>query len=158
MNGIAAFLTADHGRLNALKSRAASDPKAYAAFRRGLLKHIAMEETILLPAVKRLRGAPLALAQQIRLGHGAMTALLTPTPTPAIRAAMRAILKVHNKLEEDNGGIYAQCEKVLGAEAPKILEALKNAPDVPLAPHTDSPKAIASVNRALEAAGYPPLP
>ncbi|HXT01435.1 MAG TPA: hemerythrin domain-containing protein [Elusimicrobiota bacterium] len=158
MNGIASFLSADHDRLGALKSRSASDPKAYAAFRRGLLKHIAMEETILLPAVKRLRGTPLALAKQVRLGHSAITALLTPTPTPAIRAAMRAILKVHNKLEEDDGGIYAQCEQVLGDEVPKVLEALKAAPDVPPAPHSDSPKALAAVNRALEAAGYPPLP
>ncbi|HXT01439.1 MAG TPA: hemerythrin domain-containing protein [Elusimicrobiota bacterium] len=151
---LASFLSTDHDRLDTLLSQSASHPQAYESFRRGLLKHVGMEEMILLPAVKRLTGAPLALAAKIRLDHGALTALMIPSPTPAVLAAVRAILEEHNRLEEQPGGLYEQCEQALGAEAPKVLEALKNAPDIPPAAHVDSPRALASVKRALEAAGY----
>lgn len=154
MSAIAAFLSADHDRLDALLSQADSNPQAYESFRRGLLKHVGMEEMILLPAAKRLRGTPLELAAKIRLDHGALTALMIPSPTPAVLKAVRAILTEHNRLEEQAGGLYEQCEEALGAEAPKVLEALKNAPDIPPAPHVDSGRALASVKRALEAAGY----
>jgi hypothetical protein len=157
MSAIAGFLAADHDRLDELLSRAAEDPQAAEAFRRGLLKHIGMEEMILLPAAKRLSGAPLALAAKIRLDHGALTALMIPSPTSAVLAAVRAILEPHNRLEEEDGGLYAQCEAAVAAEAPRLLEALKAAPDIPPAPHVDSPRALESVRRALAAAGYGPL-
>ena len=151
---IVQFLSTDHSILDALLTRAPTDPQACESFRRGLLKHVGMEEMILLPAVKRLRGAPLALAAKIRLDHGALTALMIPSPTPAVLAAVRAILEPHNRLEEDEGGLYDQCEQALGAAAQAVLEKLKAAPDIPPAPHVDSPQALASVKRALAAAGY----
>lgn len=154
MGAITSLLSTDHSLLDALLTRAPTDPQACESFRRGLLKHVGMEEMILLPAVKRLCGAPLALAAKIRLDHGALTALMIPSPTPAVFAAVRAILEPHNRLEEDEGGLYDQCEQALGAEAPAVLEKLKAAPDIPPAPHVDSPQALASVKRALAAAGY----
>ena len=146
MAGITLFLSSDHDHLDSLLSQSDSHPQAYSSFRRGLLKHVGMEEMILLPAVKRLTGAPLALAAKIRLDHGALTALMIPSPTPAVLAAVRAILKEHNRLEEQDGGLYEQCEQALGAEAPKVLEALKNAPDIPPAAHADTPQASTSRN------------
>jgi hypothetical protein len=51
---VASFLAGDHVRLDALLRRAtaprAIDEAAYAEFRAGLLRHIGMEEKILLPA------------------------------------------------------------------------------------------------------------
>jgi len=52
------YLAGDHDRLDALLERAMSDPAnidaaAYAQFRAGLLKHIAMEEKVLLPAAQK---------------------------------------------------------------------------------------------------------
>lgn len=154
MENITRLLSNDHDRLDALLFQADANAQAYESFRRGLLKHVGMEEMILLPAVKRLRGAPLELAAKIRLDHGALTALMIPSPTPAVLKAVRAILTEHNRLEEQAGGLYEQCEEALGAEAPKVLEALEKAPDIPPAPHVDSPQALASVRRALAAAGY----
>ncbi|MBI2366139.1 MAG: hemerythrin domain-containing protein [Deltaproteobacteria bacterium] len=81
------YLADDHARLESLLQSATMrpdsiDPKPYAAFRAGLLKHIAMEEKILLPAAQRMRGGePLTLAAKLRLDHGALAALLVPTPT-----------------------------------------------------------------------------
>jgi hypothetical protein len=55
------FLADDHVRLDGLLRRAATDAAhidraAYAESRAGLLKHIGMEEKILLPAAQRARG------------------------------------------------------------------------------------------------------
>ena len=155
------FLSDDHARLDALLQRAADDAAAgidsaaYAAFRAGLLKHIGMEEKILLPAAQRARGGePLPIAAKLRLDHGALAALLVPHPTPAVVAALRAILAAHNPIEEDPGGVYDTCEQLAGAERDAILARLRAAPEVPLAPHVDGPRVFASARRALERAGY----
>ena len=80
------LLADDHRRLEALLDRATTDPAridhaAYAAFRSGLLKHIGMEEKILIPTAQRLRGGkPVRVAAALRLQHGAIAALLVPTP------------------------------------------------------------------------------
>ena len=104
------FLAEDHARLDGLLQGSMTETgtinrAAYAEFRVGLLTHISMEERILLPAVQRMRGGePLAKAAKLRLDHGALAALLVPTPTPAIIAALRAILGAHNMIEEGPGG------------------------------------------------------
>ncbi len=56
------YLADDHARLDALLQRSAAraggiETSAYTEFRAGLLKHIAMEEKILLPAAQRARAA-----------------------------------------------------------------------------------------------------
>jgi hypothetical protein len=41
-----------------------------------------MEEKVLLPAAQKARGGePLQIAAKLRLDHGALAALLVPTPT-----------------------------------------------------------------------------
>lgn len=157
MGDIARFLAEDHDRLDALLARADADAEAYEAFRRGLLKHVGMEEMILLPAAKRLAGRPVKYAEQVRLDHGAITGLLIPSPTPKVLSAIRAILQWHNVLEEREGGLYAECEAALGVGIIPILERLKNAPDIPPAPHVDAERVFESIRRAIAAAGYQPL-
>ncbi len=152
-------LASDHQRLDDLLERAMSgqtiDAAAYHQFRAGLLKHIGMEEKILLPAAQRLRGEkPLAVAAKLRLDHGALAALLVPPPTVPIISAIRAILELHNPIEEDPGGMYEQCEELAGAELDKILRQLQEAPDVRVAPNVDSPNVLEMTRRALAKAGY----
>jgi hypothetical protein len=86
--------------------------------------------------------------------HGALTALLVPTPTPAIVAAIRTILERHNPLEENPGGVYEQCEQLAGAEADKILKRLQAAPAVKMLPHVDNAFVMEAARRALQRAGY----
>jgi hypothetical protein len=154
------LLADDHARLDGLLRRALTeaggiDGAAYAEFRAGLLKHISMEEKILLPAAQRIRGGePVPLAAQVRLDHGALAALLVPTPTPAIVAALRTILETHNALEEGPGGVYECCERLAGTEAEILLAQLTAAPAVPVAPHADGPQVMAVVRRALARAGH----
>ena len=81
-------------------------------------------------------------------------ALLVPTPTPSIVAAIRAILKAHNPIEEGPDGLYAQCEQVAGVEADRILAQLQAAPEVKVAPHIETAQVLEATRRALVKAGY----
>ena len=154
------YLAEDHDRLDTLLMRSAADPgnidmTAYAQFRSGLLHHIRMEETVLLPAALRLQGGrPLAIAERIRLDHGALTALMVPPPDGSVLNTLRAILQVHNALEEQEGGMYHVCEQLAGEEAEILLRQLKNVPDVPLHPHNPKPEILEATRRAVERAGH----
>ncbi|HYA27224.1 MAG TPA: hemerythrin domain-containing protein [Acidobacteriota bacterium] len=154
------YLADDHRRLDALLERAMSDrdnidASAYAQFRAGLLKHIGMEEKILFPAAQKRRGGePFPVAPRLRLDHGALVALLVPSPTASVVAAIRAILETHNPIEEDAGGMYDQCENVVGNDAEDILRQLQNYSEVKVLPHVDSPFVIEAARRALARAGY----
>ena len=158
-NPIARRLTADHGRLAALLNAAAArpdavDPVPYAEFRRGLLRHIAIEEKLLLPAAQAARdGAPLPVAARLRLDHGAIAALLVPSPTPAIVATLRHVLARHNPLEEGAEGLYAECDRLLAAQADAIAAEMEAYPEIPVSPHNDRPSVLPAVERALERAG-----
>lgn len=154
------YLADDHRRLEGVLQRATAaagsiDPTAYLEFRGGLLRHIGMEEKILLPAAQAARGGDaLPLAARLRLDHGALAALLVMTPTDAIVAAIRAILRAHNPVEEGPDGIYAQCERLAGFDADHVLTRLQNAPPVAMAPYSDSDTAKQSARQALRRAGY----
>ncbi len=159
---ITTYLAADHERLEAALCRAVERPEAidltaYDEFRRGLLRHIGIEEKILLPAARRAReGEPLAMATRLRLDHGALAALLVPSPTPAIVAAIRSILVAHNRLEEGAGGVYEICENLAGRATAALAAQMRVAPPVPVQPHVDDPRVVAAMHRALVRAGYAP--
>lgn len=154
------FLADDHARLDLLLQRAFADSEridlqAYGEFRSGLLKHIAMEEKVLLPAAQQAQsGEPLPVAAKLRIQHGALAALLVPTPIRGIGAAIRAILKDHNPLEEGAGGVYEVCERLAGSEADPILAKLQSFAEVKLASHNDGPLVMESTRRAMARAGY----
>lgn len=139
------FMTEDHVRLDALLERAvplkgAIDEEAYAEFREGLLRHIGMEEKVLLPEAKRLRGGePMPIAQQLRREHGRLAALLVPPPTPERCERVREALALHNPLEEGPEGLYAQIDALAGAEGAAIVEKLRAQPRVPVAKYYDGP-------------------
>ncbi len=152
-----ASLTAEHARLEALLSRATRDPsgfdhEAFEAFRAGLLRHIAVEEKILLPDAKRRRGGlPLPLAAQLRVDHGALASLLVPTPDAALVGEIQQILRAHDVLEEEPGGLYDQCEELAGDEVDGLLARVREAPAVPVARHFDGHGVHRSAAEALEA-------
>lgn len=154
------FFAEDHRRLDGLLQRAVGCPDgidraAYAEFRAALLKHISMEEKILLPFAQMMRGGePLPVAAKLRLDHGAIAALLVPSPSQQIIAALRASLSAHNAIEEGAGGLYEATEQLAGAEMDNLLTQLRAAPEVPVAPHVDGPRVIEATRRALARAGY----
>ncbi|NOU08613.1 MAG: hemerythrin domain-containing protein [Nitrospira sp.] len=154
------FLKDDHRWLEKLLNKAMItggriDQGHYDEFRAGLLRHIGMEEKILLPAAQRSNGcAPLSIAATLRLDHAAIAALLMPTPTPELIAVLRSILNKHNEVEEGLDGLYAICDKLAGAETDDLMAKLRAAPAVAVLPHSDTPAVLGAVRRALERAKY----
>lgn len=154
------FLADDHDRLEGLLDEATVQPgtinmESYAEFRKGLLRHIAMEERTVLPTMSRLQGgnAP-ALSERIRLDHSALVALLVPPPTSSIVATIRSILKVHDDLEEREGGLYQLVEQLAANDLDAMLVKLKATPDVPVVPHNERPSVLEATRRAVARAGY----
>jgi hypothetical protein len=140
------FLADDRRRLAQLLRRAEADAKNmdhgfYAEFRAGLLMHIAMEENILLPAARRLRGGtPSAIADKLRRDHGALAALLKPTPAPPALAKIRAILNNHNFIEEGPRGVDEICEHLAIAEAEALVAEMREMLDLKAASHAGGPR------------------
>jgi hypothetical protein len=154
-------LRRDHERLDGLLRAAvagqAIDIAAYEAFRGGLLRHIGIEEKILIPFVRsRLSEPALAVAKQLRLDHGALAALLVPTPTSELGEQLQALLVEHNALEEGEGAFYDVCVRLAAADEQTLLGRITAAPPVPLAAHYDGPRAFANITRLLRAAGRIP--
>jgi hypothetical protein len=157
---ITQHLVADHRRLEALLDAATAAPGAvdlagYAEFRAGLLRHIGIEEKLLLPAAQEARGGePLPTAARLRLDHGAIAALLVPSPTPAVLATLRHILERHNPLEEGPDALYPACDALLSGRAAALVDAMRDYPAVRVSAHNDAPDVMPAVERALERAGY----
>jgi len=133
------FFSADHRRLDALLRRSIEEPDRvglapFGQFRAGILRHIGMEEKVLFTAARQARGGkPLELAARLRVDHGAIAALLVPTPTPALVGEIRSVLVPHNRREEEPGGVYDACDE-------RLAEELQAFPEPPLKPYNDGPE------------------
>jgi hypothetical protein len=153
-----AFFSADHDRLDALLERSVAGdgtvaPRAFAAFRAGILRHIGMEEKYLFPAARSVHAALLPITARLRVDHGAVAALLVPTPTPAIVDDLRSLLLAHNRREEEPGGVYDACDEALGPRgAERLLEELRSFPEPPLKPYNDGPDVMKHIAVTLAAA------
>jgi len=134
------FLSRDHARLDALLETCmrADDPQAYDAFRRGLLRHIAIEERVLFPLLRKSRGVT-ELERQLHRDHAALAALLMPPPSRAEVDQISAILQVHNEMEERGGGLYEVIEDLSGGELASLMTRVHATPAVRVAPQADTP-------------------
>jgi hypothetical protein len=157
---ISSYLEEDHRRIEQLLQQATGsserlEPKPYEAFRGALLRHIGMEEKILFPAIRNAStGSSFAGIEQLHLDHGALAALLVPTPTVSILNAIRTILRGHNTIEEGPDGVYRRFEQLPGINADGVLARLQAAPQVAMNPHVDNATAIESMRAAVQRAGY----
>jgi hypothetical protein len=155
---ITEYLLQDHVRLRALldqaTANAAFDEPAYAAFRSGLLRHIAIEEKLLLPAARRARGGErITRAQQLRFEHAALTSLLVPTPDAALCDEIRSILAEHDVMEEGSDGVYEECDRLLSPTESAMLATRAQAfAPVPVMPYFDGPAAHRTAASALASA------
>jgi hypothetical protein len=107
---------------------------------------------VLFAVARAVRGGdPLPTAARLRVDHGAIAALLVPTPTRAIVADLLSVLGPHNQREEEAGGAYDACDAALGASAAERLVAdLQSFPEPPLKPFNDQPMVFEHVAVNLE--------
>jgi hypothetical protein len=154
------YLSADHDRLDALLQLATARPgvidmEPYSEFRKGLLRHISIEEKIIFPAIAKWQdGKKAAIAERLHVDHGAIVSLLAPPPSPSIILTLRSVLEIHNLLEEQPGGLYQLLENLAGAEAEGILAELHAAPAVSVLPHNEKPEVLEAAKSAVVRAGY----
>jgi hypothetical protein len=152
---IGRHLAEDHDRLEALLARSVAVPGAvarepYDAFRAGLLRHIALEEKILFPALRRaLGGEPPPGWPRLRIDHGAIASLLVSPPTPELVSELRSILDPHDALEESPGGLYARADELLAGQADALLARLRAYPPVKVAAYADGPRVLRRAEDAL---------
>ncbi len=158
MELVTRYLVSDHRHLEDLLARAAApvdlDLAAFAELRAGLLRHIAVEEKLLLGTVRRIPGglAP-EDAHRLRIEHAALTSLLVPTPDRALLGEIERLLRDHAGREEGATGVFARCELILGAKASSALAKRARAyPRVPLAPHFDGQGVVRTAREALASA------
>lgn len=149
-----AYLAADHERLDALLAAClrTGDGEAYDAFRRGLLRHIAIEEQVLFPLLRSHRG-PTPLEQQLHRDHAALAALLVPPPTPAELHQIATILQSHNPLEENPEGLYDLIEALSGEDLAALMTRVHAIPPVRLVPNTDSEIVRSTIEKLVREAG-----
>jgi hypothetical protein len=150
------LLSQDHDRLDDLVAACVRrdgtiDAERYGEFRGGLLRHIGIEERVLFPAI-RARHGDSTLLDQLHRDHAALAALLVPPPTAAEIDQIRAILREHNALEEDAGGLYEIAESVAGDELTAMVAAAEATPAVPQAPHFDTAITRSSIARLVREA------
>jgi GMP synthase-like glutamine amidotransferase len=150
------FFARDHRRLDGLLRRAIAsdgplDLAAFGAFRAGLLRHIGMEEKVLFTAVRGARGGePLGIAALLRVDHGAIAALLVPTPTREIVAQLRSVLEPHNRREERLDGAYDASDQALSDDAAaRLIAELEAFPEPPLKPYNDAPEVFRHIEERL---------
>ncbi|MBS1735891.1 MAG: hemerythrin domain-containing protein [Bacteroidetes bacterium] len=154
------FFTNDHHRLEQLLNKATAHPEEidmdyYHQFRKGLLRHIKMEEKTMFPAAKKVNESLMQeLIPRFRLEHGALTALMVPPPTFELIKAIRNVLEKHDLAEEEPGGLYDVCEALTQGQTQELLDVLATIEEVPVHPPNPAPIAIESARRALARAGY----
>src|SRR6188508_872560 len=154
------WLVRDHQEIGLLLDRAEGggphaglDAAAFESFRARLLRHIAIEEKVLFPAVQEARGgAPLAHRRRLRVEHAALTSLLVPTPDLALVSELRRLLEPHDELEEGPGGVYEECMAALGERWRDVLDRARSYPAVKVAAHFDGRGTVRTAAAALERA------
>jgi len=154
------YLAHDHDRLDTLLRQAvvnagAVEPGPYQEFRKGLLRHISIEEKIVFPTIARLQGGrPAPIAARLRLDHGAIVSLLVPVPSASIIKTLQLILSVHNPLEEQTDGVYQLFDSLAGSDSARLLDELESAPEVPVLSNKPLKDVVGAVRRAVARAGY----
>jgi hypothetical protein len=147
------LLARDHERLDALlascvRAGDSVDAHTYDTFRRGLLRHIAIEEGVLFPALRKRFGLT-ALEAQLHRDHAALAALLVPPASPDVIETIRRVLVAHNPLEEGAQGLYELVEIAAGDGLSALMDAISRVPEVRVAPHRDSPLVRKTIEQLL---------
>ena len=150
------FLSQDHVRLDELLRRLlasgmATSQEAFEEFRRGLLRHIAIEERVLFPELRKVKGTT-ELEKQLHRDHAALAALLVPSPSPQWIEQLVAILEAHNPLEEEEGGLYSMLESLSEDRLEELMKQIHTVPEVRMAPHVDKPVVYRSIEQLVREA------
>lgn len=129
------------------------DVPAFDRFRRLLLRHIAQEERVLMPALTKKLGGPPLFRNALRKDHAGFAALCVPLPEREWVENLGELFAHHAALEEGPGGLYERCDEVLRDEAARVIAAADALPPIELAPFNGGPWVRELLAEVLRATG-----
>jgi hypothetical protein len=157
----ATYLRDEHRALlaaldEALAGPSGFDPARYASFRAQLLRHMAVEERLVVSPL-RARQVVVPDGYEVRVEHAALAALLAAAPDAALAVELRALLTAHCAREEAPGGLFeVLAGHVIGDDA---VQMAKTFPDVKAATYSSATWLPRTVKDALDLArGLTPPP
>ncbi len=130
------------------------DLEAWTSFRKALVRHLAIEERIIVPMLEARR-APELLATRSELAHdhAALMTLLVPAPNPIWLTDLAERLAHHVAAEEGPGGLYELLDRHLASSARELLEAARSLRTIELGPPAEGAATGVAVSLALAAVG-----
>lgn len=144
-------LEACHGPLGV------THPEAFEAFRRALVRHIAIEEKVLAPALRARLGAAVDGAlKDLKQDHMALVTLVVPEPCDEWFEDLREFLVHHFAVEEAEGGLHALALAHLADAQAELAEAVRLLPAVRLDPPCAGAEVEAALHTAFVQAGLAP--
>ncbi len=157
-------LTRDHVAIPRMLDRCllpsgAVDLRRFDEFRRFALRHVMIEERVLMPLLERRLGRAPAFQNAMRKDHEAIAALCVPTPDPEWIGDLRELMTYHNQVEEQPGGFYALFDQHLAAEEKAVEAAFAALPALVLPPLQRGPQVGELLREVLRQLGLAePLP
>ncbi len=145
MARLTAVLAREHEELLKLLDRCLTadggvDARLYDEFRTRQLKHLAIEEQVLVRLLRERGGLPSEFQNGIRRDHEAVAVFCVTAPEPDFVHDLRDLLAWHHRVEEGPAGLYplfdgldvddAVLERALAAVTPVPLPPLGRGPAV----------------------------
>lgn len=151
--GVTRFMEEDHAQLGRLLGRCLGpadrvDLEAFDAFRHHLLRHICIEEKVLMPRLVRAMGRAPLFQNGLRKDHAGIAALCVPVPCREWVEDLAELLSHHQQLEENAGGFYDLIDLHLSDEA-ELRRAIADLPPLWLPPFDSGPRVRELLARVL---------
>ncbi|MDP1825248.1 MAG: hemerythrin domain-containing protein [Archangium sp.] len=150
---VAVHAQLDQALRECLKPPGKVDTAAFDQFRRLLLRHIAQEERVLMPALVKKLGSPPLFRNALRKDHAGFATLCVPLPEREWVENLGELFAHHAALEEGPGGLYPLCDEVLRDEAAAVIAAADALPPIKLAPFNGGPWVRDLLAEVLRATG-----
>lgn len=123
-------------------------------FRHQLLRHISIEERIVMPAVIKAIGRAPDDRNGLRKDHAGIAALCVPLPEREWVENLRDLLDEHYRVEEGPGGFLSRCDEVLVSTLnDRVLQDIDAHPRFKLAPFRKGPSVRAQVELLFRLTG-----
>jgi len=147
----------EHGELLAQLDRCLSPTgelnlRAYEEFRRRQLRHVAIEEKVLLPALARRKKLSAAFQNALHKDHEAIVVLCVTAPNPDFVRDLKELIAWHQKVEEEPNGFYDLFDRHVGDD-PQVSEALAHLPPISPPPFASGEEVAQVLRQVLRELG-----
>lgn len=154
------ILEKQHRCIEQLFLTATSDPDivdttGYDQFRATILRHIAIEENVVLPLLRKHLPGGFPMELQLRMEHDAIAALCVLPPKSTVIFSLQGLIIRHNRLEEAHGTLYDLLDDCARREEEaEVCRQLTDFQQTVPPKYISNPLAYEYARRAVARAGY----